>query len=60
VAVNFLHANNGNSSVTTRIIVSIKFVSISRKFSLFVCYGEHICIELWMVEGVTVLNGGLC
>ncbi len=33
---------------------------MGREFCLFMCYGEHICAELWMVEGVAALNGGLC
>jgi hypothetical protein len=32
---------------------------MGRKSCLFVCYGEQICIELWMVEGVAALKGGL-
>ncbi len=59
MAVNFLHVNDGNYSVAIAITVSRKFVSMGRKSCLFVCYGEHICIELWMVEGVATLNGGL-
>jgi hypothetical protein len=60
VAVNFLHANGGNYFVVATIIVSRKFVSMGRKSCLFVCYGEQICTELWMVEGAMTLNGGLC
>jgi hypothetical protein len=33
---------------------------MGRKSCLFVCYGEHICTKLWMVEGAATLNGGLC
>jgi hypothetical protein len=32
---------------------------MGRKSCLFVCYGKHIGIELWMVERVVALNGGL-
>jgi hypothetical protein len=59
VAVNFLHANSENYSVTIIIIVSRKFVSMGRKSCLFVCYDKHIGTEPWMVEGATTLNGGL-
>jgi hypothetical protein len=59
VAVNFLHANNENYSVTTTIIVSRKFVSMGRKSCLFVCYDKQIGTEPWIVEGVATLNGGL-
>jgi hypothetical protein len=39
--------------------VSRKFVSTGRRFCLFVCYGEQICTQLWMVEGTSTFNGGL-
>jgi hypothetical protein len=60
MAVNFVYVNNMNYSLIATITVSRKFVSMGRKFYLFVCYGKQICIELWMVEGATTLNGGLC
>ncbi len=59
MAINFLHANDRNYFVVITIIVSRKFVSMGIKSCLFVCYGEQICTELWMVEGVAALNGGL-
>ncbi len=59
MSVNFLHANGGNYFVATTITISMKFVSMGRKSCLFVCCEEQICIELWMVEGVVALNGGL-
>jgi hypothetical protein len=59
VVVNFLHANSGNYSVIVSITISRKFVSMGRKSCLFVCYEKQIGTELWMVEGVTTLNGGL-
>jgi hypothetical protein len=34
-------------------------MSTGRKSCLFVCYEKQIGTELWMVEGVTTLNGGL-
>jgi hypothetical protein len=33
---------------------------MGRKSCLFMYYGKHIYTELWMVEGVVTLNGGLC
>jgi hypothetical protein len=59
VAINFLHANGGNYYVIVAIIISRKFLSMGRKSCLFVCYGEQICFELWMVKGTAALNGGL-
>jgi hypothetical protein len=59
MAINFLHANDRNYFIIVTIIVSRKFVSMGRKSCLFVCYGGQICTELWMVEGVAALNGGL-
>ncbi len=59
MVVNFLHAKSWNYFVTAVITVSRKFASMGRKSCLFVCYQEQICTELWMVEGVAALNGGL-
>jgi hypothetical protein len=32
---------------------------MGKKSCLFVCYEKQICTELWMVEGVAILNRGL-
>jgi hypothetical protein len=59
VAVNFLHANSGNYFIIAATIVSRKFVSMGRKFCLFVYYEEQIGTKLSMVEEAATLNGGL-
>jgi hypothetical protein len=66
VAVNFLHVNYENyfitvyfSKIAATIIVSRKLVKMGRKSSLFMYYVELIDAELWMVEEVAALNGGL-
>ncbi len=41
------------------IIVSRKVVSMGKKSCLFMYYVKLIGIELWMVEKVATLNGGL-
>jgi hypothetical protein len=53
MAVNFLHANNGNY-----------FIDAAKNAWVgnFVCLcvmEKMICIELWMVEGVIALKRGL-
>ncbi len=66
MAVNFLHVNYENyfitvyfSKIAATIIVSRKLVKMGRKSSLFMYYVELIDAELWMVEEVAALNGGL-
>jgi len=66
VAINFLHVNYENyfitvyfSKIAATIIVSRKLVKMGRKSSLFMYYVELIDAELWMVEEVAALNGGL-
>jgi len=61
-----LHVNYENyfitvyfSKIAATIIVSRKLVKMGRKSSLFMYYVELIDAELWMVEEVAALNGGL-
>jgi hypothetical protein len=54
MAVNFMHVNSGNYSITAK-----RNAWVGSFVCLFVCYGEQIYTELLMVEGATTLNGGL-